>query len=64
MCRDIAIKGMIVINTCYTRASVSVPVSDDTGHDKNVGQQVTAKDGEAHQGHPISDAGVRVRFLA
>jgi hypothetical protein len=37
MCRDIAIKGMIVINTCYTRASVSVPVSDDTGHDEGVG---------------------------
>jgi len=35
---------MIVINTCYTRASVSVPVSDDTGHDEGVGEQVTEQD--------------------
>jgi hypothetical protein len=39
-------------------------MADDAGNDKCVGDQVTAKDGEAHQGHPISDAGIRVRLLA
>jgi hypothetical protein len=44
--------------------SSTIPVADHTGHDEGIGAQVTAKNGETHQSHPISDAGVRVRFLA
>jgi hypothetical protein len=39
-------------------------MADDASDYEGVGDQVTAKDGEAHQCHPISDAGSRVRLLA
>jgi hypothetical protein len=59
-----AIEGMIGIDTCYTRASTSVPVSEDTGHDEGVGKQVAAKDGEAHQCNTVSNPWIVVRLLA
>ena len=46
---------------CVSRGAQASPV--DAGMVADC-QQVTAKDGQAHQAHPISDAGVWVRFLA
>ena len=63
MCRDMAIKGMIRIDTCYTRASVSVPVSEDTGHDESVGQQVATEDDKAHQCNTVSNPWIVVRLF-
>ena len=39
-------------------------MADDAGDDEGVGGEVAEQDGEAHQGHPISNAWVRVRLLA
>jgi hypothetical protein len=44
--------------------SLAIPVPDHTGHDAGIGAQVTAKYGKTHQGHPIINAGFRVRLLA